>query len=500
MSSLEKAKLMEVTADEQATEVSGTSVDVQFNPQSLKLTFQNALGTEVTKGAQDRQYLGKISATLAFDLQFDTSDEGTTDAPVSVRTRTGAVERFLQPKGEDKKKQRPPKARFVWHDLVFDGMIENLTVDIDLFASNGTPLRAKMSVSIREQDAKYMAGQAGAGANSGSGARAPGKGGSGPGSVGATIGASVGVSLGAGASIGLSAGVTDSTSLALTGESAAEFATRAGLDPAAWRGVATGSGSTLSLAGGAEIDFNASASVSAGVGVTVGVEAGSAVSLEGAFGLDSRATPPTPAGLALGGGSASAGFALSSAGGVSAAVETVSILRAGAAAASTKAAFGTAVGSPIAAAALGTTNGTATAGGGAPDGAPTRVSPAPPEQPRAPLVRTGLPSITSQSTAAPAPAPPVADPRATSFGFGVPLRPRVGGAAEARRGALGGQIPLRPGDQGSDSIETAPEPGAAPWTYLPRDKARPVADAAQRARRPIRPCGCLGPCGHGGGR
>jgi hypothetical protein len=502
MSSLEKAKLIEITADEKATEVPNTSIDVQFNPQSLKLTFQNALGKEITKGTKDRQYLGPTSATLAFDLQFDTSDEGTTDAPVSVRTRTSAIERFLQPKGEGKQKQRPPKARFVWHDLLFDGIIESLTLDIDLFASNGTPLRAKMSVSIKEQDAQYMFGKVGAGANSATGVRPPGIGGAGPGSIGASLGASIGVSLGGGfsvgASAGLSAGLTDSTSVALAGESAAEFATRAGLDPAAWRSVASGAGSTLSLTGGAEIDFNASASVSAGLGVSVGVEAGASASLEGAFGLDVRAAAPTPASVALGGGAASAGFALASAGGVNAAVESVSILRAADAAASTKAAFGAPSGNATAAAALGTTNGTATAGASLPlGGGPLRISPPPPEQARAPLARTGLPSITSQAAAPPAPAPPLADPRATSFGFGVPLRPRVGGAAEARRGALGGQTPLRPDDRASGTIDGAPDPSAAPWTYLPVHKPRAVADAAQRARHPRRPCGCLGPCGHG---
>jgi Contractile injection system tube protein len=496
MPSLEKAKFVEITAAETPAEVPGTSIDVQFNPQSLKLAFSNKLGKQATEGVQDRQYLGPTSATLSFELQFDTSDEGTTDAPVSVRTRTSAIERFLQPKGAGKEKQRPPKARFIWHELRIDGIIEDLSLDIDLFAADGTPLRAKMSVTIKEQDAKYMFRKIGAGANTAGAVRPPGAGGAGPGSFGAGIGASFGA--GVSASVGLSASLTDSTSLALAGESAAEFATRVGLDPAAWRSVTGGLDSTLSLAGGAEVDFNASVSVSGGVGVSVGLEAGASASLEGSFGLDARAAVPTPAGIALGGGAASAGFALASAGGVTAALETVSILRAANAASATKAAFGAPPGNATAAAALGTTNGTATAGAALPAGnTPLRASPAPPDQPRAPLIRTGLPSIAAQAAAPPAPAPPVADPRATSFGFGVPLRPRVGGAAETRRGVLGGQIPLRPDEGVSATIDSTPDSTAAPWTYLPVDKARAVADVAQRARHPIRPCGCLGPCGHG---
>jgi hypothetical protein len=99
-----------------------------------------------------------------------------------------------------------------------------------------------------------------------------------------------------------------------------------------------------------------------------------------------------------------------------------------------------------------------------------------------------MPSITAQAATAPAPAPPVADPRATSFGFGVPLRPRVGGAAEARRGALAGRIPLRADVVTTATVSSTPDPTAAPWTYLPASAVRTSADAAQRARFPIRPC------------
>ena len=38
---------------------------------------------------------------------------------------------------------------------IIDGIIESVSIDFDLFAANGTPLRAKMGVAIKEQDAKY---------------------------------------------------------------------------------------------------------------------------------------------------------------------------------------------------------------------------------------------------------------------------------------------------------------------------------------------------------
>jgi hypothetical protein len=168
-----------------------------------------------------------------------------------------------------------------------------------------------------------------------------------------------------------------------------------------------------------------------------------------------------------GGAGASAGFALASVGGVRAALETVSSIKAGDAAATSKASFA----------------------------APTTASPTPVSS-RAPLTRTGLPSATVQAAAPAAAMPPMADARSTTFGFGVPLRPSISGAAEMRRALLGGSIPLRPNERPSDALVPASDPTAAAWTHLPADRAQKVADAAQRARRPARPCGCFGPCTH----
>jgi hypothetical protein len=485
---LEKARLMEIEADQSARVVPGSEIPVQFNPQSLKLSLVNKLDAQESSEQTTRQSLGK-STTLAFDLHFDTSDEGTTDAPVSVRLRTAAIERFVMPRTDGKRKQRAPKARFVWQDLQIDGIIEDLSIDFTLFASNGTPLRAKMSVSMREQDPRYQYLEAGAGANTAAGSRPPGTSSAGPGSFGASFGASASVGIGVSGSLGLGAALsvggsvsggialTDSTRVALAGESAADFAARNGLDPAAWRGVAAGLDSTLSLKGGAEVDFNASISAASGVGVTVGVESGASSSVEAAFGLDGDGSVATPAGLALGGGAAaSAGFALAAGGGVAAAIAAVSTVKADSASAATREAFGGAT--TMAAAA----------------------TPAPPEQSRTPLALTGLPSATAQAEAAPAPSPPRADTRATTFGFGVPLRPLITGAADERRGTLVGSIPLRPHDRAADRLAPTTDPTAAPWTHLPADRVQRAADAAQQRRRPARPCGCAGPCAHGAAR
>jgi hypothetical protein len=492
MSALKKAYLQEIKADKSAAPISGTEIEVQFNPQSLKLALANKVEGGDTRGRQNRQYLGKTSTTLSFDLHFDTADEGTTDAPVSVRTRTAAVERFVLPKGQGNQKQAPPKVRFHWDKLVIDGIIEDVTIDFDLFAANGTPLRAKMGVSIKEQDSKYELLQSGPGANQAGNAPPSGAGGNGPGSSGSRF--------------------TDSSAAALDGESVADFTARMGLDPAAWRGIAGNldASSSLSLQAGLSVDFNASLSASAGIGVSVGLEAGANVSFDTAFGLEANASAVVSTGGALS-ADASAGFALSAAGGVGAALETVAVIRAEAAAQDTRRSFSSAVPQAPSApppAAVGTAVARGTASIPATSAAAIRSTPgaavatssprpAAPDQSRTPLVIGGLPSPLEQAAAPSAPPPPLADPRSNSFGFGVPLRPRVGSAADLRTIAAAGRVPLRPRSRLTE-IPQSRDPTIAPWAQLPVDRNREFADHRQRQRYPMRPCGCGGGCSHGG--
>lgn len=485
MPALAKATLEEIDATPEAKTV-GERVEVQFNPQTLKLALASRVEGADSKGKQVRQWIGKSSTSLSFDLHFDTADEGTTDQPVSVRGKTAMVERFVLPKANPTEKQATPKVRFQWSDLIFDGLIESLNVDFDLFASNGTPLRAKMSVTIKEQDAKYELGKSGPSANTAGNALLPGQISFGPGSVGASLGG------GAGASFDLSAA-------ALDGESAADFLVRNGVDPAAWRGVAAQVGGGLSLQGGVEVGFNADFSVSAGVGVSVGVEAGTRTSLEGAFGLRADPGQATSAGVALGGAS-SAGFALAAAGGVSAAIETVAATRTQSAAAAARRAFDApappprSVSSTVAAPGIRTDLAQRPAPVGAALPAPERITrPSLPEQPRSPLRLQGPVTSASSASTPSAPPPPRADVRAVAFGFGVPLRPRVGAAAELRTGALASRIPLRPHGRAADVLEPA-DPTLPPWTRLPPDRVRAKADGEQQRNHPARPCGCGGGC------
>jgi contractile injection system tube protein len=411
MGELKKATLQEIAGDSTATEV-GDPIEVQFNPTTLRLALSNQIEGGNTQGRTTRQVIGANATVLSLELVFDTADEGTDDAPRSVREKTGTIERFVLPRPGSQganKNQVPPKVRFQWGGLVVEGVVDSVNVDFDHFAADGTPLRAKVGLSIREQDRRYQFLAAGPGANRNGGAPAPG---------GLGFAAVGGFSLGL--SAGLSLGVSAQVGFALGGETAAEFSARAGLDPGAWRGLGADLSAGLELEAGAEVSFDASLSSGLGLGAAAGVGAASGGSLEAAFGLE----PATGAGEPPVAAERQAGFALSAAGGVAAALDAVAATRAEAAAEASRAGFD----------------------------APGPQAAAPPD-------------------ARPAEPPPAADPRA--YGYGVPLRPRRAAAADERSSTLGGVAPLK---RTPSPIEPTPVPTVPPWERLPaRERGQAAA-------------------------
>ncbi|HEX8391836.1 MAG TPA: hypothetical protein VF665_05690 [Longimicrobium sp.] len=490
---LEKAKLFKL-ANQAEPEVVEQTIAVQFNPASLKLTLSNSTEGGQQQGRQQRQFTGNSSTELAFDLEFDTADEvDESGNAVDVRVKTALIEQFVLAQGTPEKRQSPPRVRFEWGKLSIAGVITQLSIDFDLFAENGFPLHAKMSVSIKEQNAQYEIRTRGKGEGQ---APEPGDSGAGPGSSNRQE--------------------KDRTGVALAGESLAEFGVRMGLDAGAWRGLAGGLEAGLSLSAGMEIDFSSSLSLGAGIGVSAGFQADVGVSLEASLGLEASAS--LSAGVSAGAGaSASAGFALSAAGGVGAAVETVQIARAQAAADASIRSFG-ASGVATARAAVGT-GGVAALASGAVVGASAAAA----ASSAASLQARGAAGAVVQSITSAAPAdrssalprayaPPRVDARAVSFGYGVPLRARVSGAADTRSGV----VALRPYASARD-VPVTRDPTTPAWEQLPAARAggpstgatpvrgRPAASspasaaggAAPSKAAPRRRTGCGCGCGPG---
>lgn len=247
MSALLKARLAEIGSGERPTETPNTSVDVQFNPTTLRVQISNRTAGGAQAGAQARQRPGTGEMQVSFDLVFDTADEGSAESGVSVLDKTAMVERFVRPRGPRPGQEAPPRVLFAWGSFLVQGTMESANLDLDLFDANGVPLRAKVSVSIKGQDPRWTYTPAPANAAAATAAGAP-------------AGSGSGSALPAG-SPGTQGNQQspDRIVQAMPGESLAQLAARSGFDAKAWRALADGLSNPLRLELGQEVALPAGA-------------------------------------------------------------------------------------------------------------------------------------------------------------------------------------------------------------------------------------------------
>lgn len=158
---LEKAQLWELEDNFKKEKEGGKRVTVQFNPESLKVTFANQIekgeGAGDQKGTPAIQFVGagttKLSLQLWFDVTQPVSEEATPQGEESVtdvRKLTQEVAFFITPV-EEGKKFKPPATRFLWGSFQFDGIVESMEESLEFFSPEGKPLRASISLSLTAQ-------------------------------------------------------------------------------------------------------------------------------------------------------------------------------------------------------------------------------------------------------------------------------------------------------------------------------------------------------------
>jgi hypothetical protein len=153
---LAKAKLIELKEDFSAELPGGKAVVVQFNPETLKVSFANQIvqpqAGDQAAGNAGRQFVGAGTTKLAITLWFDVT--AMTEAPLDdVRRLTANVVYFITPKPSniDSSKLAPPGLRFSWGSFLFDGMVEALEETLEFFSPAGKPLRAQVALTLSQQ-------------------------------------------------------------------------------------------------------------------------------------------------------------------------------------------------------------------------------------------------------------------------------------------------------------------------------------------------------------
>ncbi|HEY8877825.1 MAG TPA: hypothetical protein VIN03_09700 [Roseateles sp.] len=253
-----KAELTELNAQNQTV---GEAVAVQFNPATLRIQFSNRSASGGGAGAPARQRAGEGSTTVSFDLHFDTADEGSAGAPLSVLTKTSQVERFVRPRGTAPGQEAPPRVQFEWGGIKVQGVMESCSLDLELFADDGTPLRARCGVQIKGQDPSYALAPSGAGLGGLAAGLANAAGGLVPPALSPT---QSGLPMPASPDLG-------QLLRALQGESLPQLAARAGQDPKAWRDLGSGGATNpQKLPAGQQVGVPASPGSAPGSGVQAG--------------------------------------------------------------------------------------------------------------------------------------------------------------------------------------------------------------------------------------
>jgi hypothetical protein len=144
------------------------SFTVQFNPQSLKLSYSNqTAGGDGGKKDSSTQYTARQSTKLSLELWFDVSLgvaagrvlKGSGDKMADVRVLTQEVAYFLTPQKANLDGEEvvgPPGVKFNWGNFEFKGIMESMDESIDYFSPKGNPLRASVSISIAKQEITYQ--------------------------------------------------------------------------------------------------------------------------------------------------------------------------------------------------------------------------------------------------------------------------------------------------------------------------------------------------------
>jgi hypothetical protein len=144
-------------------------IEVQFNPNELTFNKSAQFAEAAIPGldAPVLQFVRGQSETLSVDLFFDTTEDGTLDDAFPVTLLT---DRFYQLIKIDRNTHAPPVCRFVWGDYGFAGsqmegrwesqnasrqngfqcVVESVRQRFTMFSSSGFPLRATLTVSLKE--------------------------------------------------------------------------------------------------------------------------------------------------------------------------------------------------------------------------------------------------------------------------------------------------------------------------------------------------------------
>lgn len=141
----------------------GEPLEVQFNPTEYSLNKGNQYAEVAIPGLASPviQFVRGDSEKMTLELFFDTTDTGTGAGATSVTTKVDPFYRLIK---IDNELHAPALVRIAWNEqfpntaagwstsssTVFDCVVESVDRKFTLFNSEGVPLRATVTISLRQ--------------------------------------------------------------------------------------------------------------------------------------------------------------------------------------------------------------------------------------------------------------------------------------------------------------------------------------------------------------
>ncbi|MDO8673631.1 MAG: LysM peptidoglycan-binding domain-containing protein [Dehalococcoidia bacterium] len=138
-------------------------VECMFNPKEITYSKQNTWSMSPKKGQNipKAEFGGGGAMQLQVELFFDTTEKGIKNA-TDVRDKTKKLWKMMLvvsgKRNPETHKSQPPKVRFQWGSMLsFTAIIQSINQRFTLFNSDGTPVRATLSVTFQQCDeAEYV--------------------------------------------------------------------------------------------------------------------------------------------------------------------------------------------------------------------------------------------------------------------------------------------------------------------------------------------------------
>lgn len=140
-------------------------LEVQFNPTEFSMEKAAQIAEIAIPGIDSPilQFVRGQNEKVTLELFFDTTEDGTAAGATSVTTKTDGFYALVKMSGEE---HAPPRCRFGWGDefpglvnqagtvsgtrKALDCIVESIQQKFTLFSPDGVPLRATLTVALRE--------------------------------------------------------------------------------------------------------------------------------------------------------------------------------------------------------------------------------------------------------------------------------------------------------------------------------------------------------------